>query len=245
MKHEKLYQNLHLRDTQLLILNDNKSKAGIYMILNKINNKKFIGCAATNRIHVRFRNHFFHGTGSKNTAAAIAKYGIENFDFYILEYFPGFVKKENLSSAHLALLELETRYILDLRPEYNILQSGISSLGYKHTDETKAKLKENYSQERKNAIGNLNWGVKFSAERRQLLSKIATLRNSNLDLRAKLSKLASKPVTLYNLDNSIHSTYPGIRVMAKAFNCCSKTINQAIKNQTVFRNIGIIKLDQK
>ena len=232
MKH---YLNLHLRDTQLLILNDNKSKAGVYMILNKINNKKYIGSAATNRIHVKFRNHVFHGTGSKNTAAAIAKYGIENFDFYILEYFPGFVKKENLSSAHLALLELETKYILDLRPEYNI-----------HTDELTVETKAHaptkaHAQTKAHARTDETKAHGGVAERRQLLSKIATLRNSNLDLRAKLSKLASKPVTLYNLDNSIHSTYPGIRVMAKAFNCCSKTINQAIKNQTVFRNIGIIK----
>jgi len=205
------------------------------MILNKINNKKYIGSAATNRIHVKFRNHVFHGTGSKNTAAAIAKYGIENFDFYILEYFPGFVKKENLSSAHLALLELETKYILDLRPEYNI-----------HTDELTVETKAHaptkaHAQTKAHARTDETKAHGGVAERRQLLSKIATLRNSNLDLRAKLSKLASKPVTLYNLDNSIHSTYPGIRVMAKAFNCCSKTINQAIKNQTVFRNIGIIK----
>lgn len=229
MKYEKLYKNLHQREVQLEILKDNKFKAGIYMILNKIDNKKYVGSAVTNRIHVRFRNHFFNGTGSKLTAKAVALYGVENFEFYILEYFPGFVKKENLSSAHLALLQLETKYIQELKPEYNILQNGGSSLGYKHSKETKTNISTQV----------------LTQERKQLLTKLASLKKYNLELKTKLNQLTSKPVTLYNLDNSVHSKYPGIGAMAKEFKCCNKTINRAIKNQTVFRNIGIIKLDLK
>jgi group I intron endonuclease len=235
MKYEKLYKNLHLREVQLEVLKDNKFKAGIYMILNKIDNKKYVGSAVTNRIHVRFRNHFFNGTGSKLTAKAVAQYGVENFEFYILEYFPGFVKKENLSSAHLVLLQLETNYIQKLKPEYNILGC---SLGYNHSDVTLKDLERD--QERY-----LKRDKERDQERKQLLSKLASLRKSNLELKTKLSLLASKPVTIYNKDNSVHSKYRGIGVMAKTFKCCNKTINRAIKNQTVFRNIGIIKFDQK
>jgi len=244
MTHKKKYSDLHLVEVQEHILKDNKQKAGIYMILNKINNKKYVGSAATNRIYVRFRNHFFHGTGSKLTAAAVAKYGIENFEFYVLEYYPGFVKKENLNSDHTKLLELETKYIELIKPEYNILQLGTSSKGYKHTDETKQAMKDNYSQDRREKIGSLNRSKSFTEERKQLLSKIATLRNSNAELREELSRLASKPVTLYNKDGSVHSKYPGIRAMAKHFSCCHKTINKAIKNQSNFRDIGVVKLDQ-
>ena len=39
-------------------------------------------------INVRFRNHMFHGTGNSNTKKAIKKYGLENFKFIILEYYP-------------------------------------------------------------------------------------------------------------------------------------------------------------
>jgi len=77
------------------------------------------------------------------------------------------------------------------------------------------------------------------------MASLAKLRNQNKALREKFSKLYSKPVTLYNKDGSVHSKYPGIRVMAKSFNCCNKTINNAIKNQTIFRHIGVIKIDQK
>lgn len=244
MKYEKLYQNIHLIEVQNLIREENRHKAGIYMILNLINNKKYIGSAASNRINVRFRNHLIHGTGSKPVALAVKKYGIENFNFYILEYFPGFVKKENLNSAHLSLLKLETSYIQLYHPEYNILQEANSSLGYSHTKETKQHLRDNFSLERKEKIGNLNRGKTFTTERRQLLSEIAKLRNSNQNLRDHLSKIASKPVTLYFSDGTVHSKYSGIRTMAKAFGCCNKTINKAIKNKSIFRDIGIIKLDQ-
>jgi len=100
MKYEKKYTNLHLIEVQNQIKIENKQKAGIFMILNKINNYKYIGSAITNRINVQFRNHLIHRTGSKSITYAVNKYGIENFEFYILEYFPGFVKKENLSTAH-------------------------------------------------------------------------------------------------------------------------------------------------
>jgi len=220
-----------LFETQEKVKIDNRQKAGVYLILNRINNKKYIGSAATNRIYVKFRNHFFHGTGSKLTAAAVAKYGIENFDFFILEYFPGFVKKENLNTAHTELLMLEAKFIDLIKPEYNELFDNY-------------KLKDNYSFERREFNGNLTQGETLTAERRQLLSEIATLRNYNFELREKLSKLASKPVILYNENGSIHSKYSGIRSMAKQFNCCNKTINKAIKEQLKFRNIGVIKLDQ-
>jgi group I intron endonuclease len=244
MEYIKKYQNLYDLNVQSLIREENKNKAGIYMIHNLVNNKRYIGCASTNRINVRFRNHFFHFSGSKLTSAAIQKYGIENFHFYILEYFPGFVKKEDLSTAHIELLKLETKYIEQYKPEYNILQQGTSSLGYRHTEETKRKLRENYSQERKDFIGDLNRGRIFSDQRRRLLSEIATLRNTNKELRDKLSGLASKPVSLYDKNGSLHSNYSGIRAMAKTFNCCNKTINRYIKSGKIFKGIGIIRLDQ-
>lgn len=245
MKYEKKYENIHKQEVQEAIRAENRNKAGIYMILNNVNNNRYVGSAATDRINVRFRNHMIHRTGAKNTAAAVAKYGIENFSFYILEYYPGIVKKENLSTAHVGLLELETKYIKELKPEYNILQEGTSSQGYKHTEETKQKMREGYSQERRDRIGALNRGKEYSAERKRMLSKIATLRNSNQELRERLREKASKPVTLYKEDGSVHSKYTGILEMAKAFKCCSKTINKAIAKGSVFRNIGSIKLDEK
>ena len=243
-KPKRVYLNLHNRDTQLKIIEENRHKSGIYMIFNIINDKCYIGSAASNRINVRFRNHCIHGTGARLTHEAIKKYGLESFAFVIIEYYPGFILKESLKGAHIQLLDLETKWIQKVQPEYNILEIAGSSLGFQHSQETRIKMKDNYSEKRREACRNINLNKKFSLERRALLSQIALLRNQNLELKAKLSRLSSKPVNLYNLDGTIHSRYSGIRVMAKHFGCCNKTINKAIKNQTIFRNIGYIKLDQ-
>jgi hypothetical protein len=55
------------------------------------------------------------------------------------------------------------------------------------------------------------------------VSRAQVLHNKNQELKEKLSKLASKPVTLYNKNGSIHSQYSGIRIMARYFKCCNKT----------------------
>lgn len=234
MKILKTYFDLHLIETQSRILFENKHKSGIYMIQNLINGHSYVGSASSNRIHVRFRNHFFHFSGSRLTCRAIQKHGIQNFSFSILEYYPGLILKENLSKHHIKLLELETHYIQLVKPKYNILQYGTSSL---HTPETIQKRRQKISEKFK--------GVPLSQERKDMLSKIAKLRNENLELKQKLRLSASKPVILYKKNGKIHSRYPSIRSMAKEFGCCNKTINKTINNKGIFKKIGIIKLDQK
>lgn len=241
-KPKKLYYNLDLIEIQLKIKEQNREKAGVYMIYNKVNDKFYIGSATTNKINVKFRNHCIHGTGSKLMCQAIRKYGINNFAFVIIEYYPGFVRKENLDKNHLKLLELERKYTEELKPEYNISNNCISSLEYEEINEAKVKITGNYSIEQKVSFKNL--GRSLNEFTKNLLSKLTKERNSNLELRKKLAKYSSKSIILYNIDFSIHSKYNSKSEMAKNFKCCRKTINKAINNNTIFKNIGFIKIDQ-
>jgi len=244
---EKSYKNLHLITTQLQIKDENRNKAAIYCIFNSITEEKYIGSASTNRINTRFRNHCIHGTGNHNLRHAINTYGLENFDFLILEYYPGLVLKENLKKSHLNLLALENKWLDLFLPEYNILKKATSSLGYKHTVETKNKMIENYSEERKTRVGLLNKNKKYSEEEKTILSKAASERYlTQPTLRKLLAEKASKPVLLYLKDDIIiHSKYSSVRNMAQTFGCCHKTINKAIKNKTIFKDIGYIKYENK
>jgi group I intron endonuclease len=261
---EKIYKNLHLISTQLQIKNENRNKAAIYCIFNSITGEKYIGSACTNRINTRFRNHCIHCTGSKKLRDAINRYGLENFNFLILEYYSGLVLKENLNKSHLILLALANKWFNIYSPEYNILKNATSSFGYKHSIETINKMKENYghiennmsqlslfndswSEERKTRISLLNKNRKYSEEEKDILSKAAFERYLiQPNLRKKLAEKASKPVILYLKDNStIHSKYSSIRNMAKAFSCCHKTINKALKNNSIFKDIGYIKYENK
>lgn len=244
---KKIYENLHLIETQIKIREENKHKAGIYILFNKINNKFYVGSAITNRINTRFRNHCFHGTGSPVTKRAINFYGAENFYFIIYEYFPGIILKDNLKSENLKLLARETEIIDDLKPEYNILRLAGNSTGYKHTEETKSKMKENYSEERREFIKNLNQNKKLSVLTRNKLSesKIKYFEN-NPHFKEYLSKLSSKPVALYDLKTGKElKSFSGIRVLSKYLGCCSKTINKALKNNTPVRNQYTVKYLEK
>lgn len=242
----KIYDNLTEVSSQILLREENKHKTGIYMIFNLKNGKFYIGSAITNRINTRFRNHCIHGTGSPLLNKAINKYGLENFVFLILEYFPHLVNKENLKGNHIKLLELETNYINIYKPKYNILVSGFSSLGYKHNKETLDKMKANFSEARKQILSKLHKNKTLSENTKNLIREKALLRfnQNNINIK-KMAIINSKPVILYNLDGTIHSKYPGIRAIARNFNCCHKTINKAIIHNKIFKYIGYIKYETK
>jgi hypothetical protein len=84
----KKYNNLTLIETQKMILEDNHNLAGIYVIYNNLNNKFFIGSSAKN-IYGRFNDHCINEKkGNILVRRAINKYGLSNFTFMILEYYP-------------------------------------------------------------------------------------------------------------------------------------------------------------
>lgn len=225
----KVYDNLHLVETQILIREENRRKAGVYILYNKLNGKFYVGSAITNRINTRFRNHCFHGTGSSVTKRAICRYGVENFYFIIYQYFPGIILKDNLKTENLKLLAMESAAISDLNPSYNI---PVNSKGYIHTAETKAHLKQNNSQERKEIANNLN--CPLSESRIQFYI-------DNPEHVEYLRKLASKPVALYDFNGNHIKSYPGIRVLCKEYGWCNKTVNKALKNGTPVKNQYVVK----
>lgn len=62
---------------------------------------------------------------------SILKYGYSSFTLEILEYCePG------------AVISKEQKYIDQLKPDYNILKIAASSLGFKHSKETKTKISD-------------------------------------------------------------------------------------------------------
>lgn len=61
---------------------------------------------------------------------ALLKYGFSRFSLYILEYCPS----ENV-------LEREQYYLDKIKPEYNIVEKAGSRVGYKHTEDSLAKMR--------------------------------------------------------------------------------------------------------
>jgi group I intron endonuclease len=222
-----LYEDINLNSTREQILKDTKGLSGIYMIINKITKDYYIGSASTNRFYTRFSNHVIYHRGSKIVKLAIKKYSIENFAFLILDLYPDIITKENNHE----LINLEDKYLKLLLPNYNILTEAGSSFGYKHTDIERQKMKDIYSDARREIIGNLNKGKYLSPEIIEKMRQKVLLRSPMSDeIKNKCIK-NTRPIILYNLNGTIFGVYSTIKDAANAINCNEKTIRRALQTE--------------
>jgi len=224
-----IYEDLHLENTRKLIRKETNDLSGVYLIFNKITEDYYIGSASTNRFFARFSNHLLYFKGSKIVKLAVKKYKLNNFAFLILELFPEIVNKENNKK----LLDLEDFYLKSLLPNYNILTEAGSSFGYKHTELSRLKMKDAFSLKRREFITNLNKNKKLSVETIEKIRDKALLKEKiNYSPEALLNmKKKSKPIILYNLNNTVFGEYPSIIKAAMDINCSYKTINRALKTE--------------
>lgn len=126
----------------------------IYLIVNKVNNKFYIGkfqnYRYTNGVRKNIRDYSdYYGSG-KLITKAVEKYGKENFDRYILEY------TFNHEDAREKELYYQTKYNVDKNKNfYNISinsDGGNTLSGY--TEEQMKEYKKNMSNKIKNIYEN-------------------------------------------------------------------------------------------
>lgn len=85
-------------------------------IINLVNGNMYIGSGVVGRMQNRFHKHLYSLQGSSMVAAAIIKYGLNNFAFILIETVPNF----DITVDNEDLLDLETHYITILPSSYNI-----------------------------------------------------------------------------------------------------------------------------
>lgn len=121
--------------------------SGIYQIQNIFNSKKYIG--SSYNLSQRKTEHFrklklsCHENGHLQNAWN--KYGENAFVFEIIEYCDPD-----------QLLIREQWYLDNWNPEYNIYKTAYSGAGYKHTDESKEKMRKNAKPVWKDKLGSLH-----------------------------------------------------------------------------------------
>ena len=135
-----IISNLQDKDNVLSNRNILLNKGGIYSFINNINGKQYIGSAKD--LYLRLNEHLSKRKSNSALQAAILKYGLENFDFCIQEYFC----YENKSTSFKLLTYLETMYIknFEFSNLYNFMRSATSLEGYKHTEEAKEKMAKRF-----------------------------------------------------------------------------------------------------
>ena len=217
--------------TRQEVLKHTRGLSGIYMILNKVTKDYYIGSASTNKFYSRFCRHLIFFLGSKVVKCAVKKYGLKNFAFIVLDLFPEIVTQENNKD----LLDLEDKYLKLLLPNYNILTEAGSSFGYKHSEIDRQKMKDIYSDVRRKKVGDLNRGKKFSAlpagETLEIMREAALKRLPMFQETRNKCITNTRPVILYNLNDTVFGKYSSIIEAANAINCGEKTIRRALKTE--------------
>ena len=181
-------------DSAPLVKSDCLGLSGVYMVLNNLNGDSYIGSAISktlkhNRLYFRFRNHLFHSDKSTNIhlQRAIVKYGLHNFTFHILGFYPANETRQE-----------ETKFIQKYKPVYNILKEAQSSIGYTHTQESKDKMSVSYTTARRLQTGALNKGKSLSSETKLLLSMAALERNKLVSYKLKQKEGLLRTVETYS-----------------------------------------------
>lgn len=214
----------NLYEDRLKFFQDLKFKSGIYALYNNITNEFYIG--STINFSGRMRNYLNKANlKSKQNSnmpitKALLKYGYANFSLFIIEY----CKLEYLSIR-------ETYYIMSLVPYYNVLKEGYSSVGYKHTEETKKLL------------SNLHKNRVHSEKTKDLIRKALVGKNNpfynqhhTMETKVRLMEANSKyPIYIYNSYKQLLIIYPSTLTFAKSVHSNFSTIEKVIDNNTLFR----------
>jgi group I intron endonuclease len=217
-----IYDNF--QEKRANIMKDQKDKSGVYCLINKINGHSYVG--SSNNLAFRMKNYlnnaFLKSRQNVNMpiVKALLKYSQSNFTLLILEH----VDTESL-------IIKETYFITSVVPYYNVLKQGYSSLGYKHTKETKELL----SQLMKNRVHS---DITKSLIAKALTGENNPFYNKNHSLESKVRMIEAKsvyPVYVYNSYKELVVIFPSVSTLANLIKSNHSTIVEVIKEQTIFR----------
>ena len=217
-----IYPNF--KEDRANILKEQKDKSGVYCLINKINGHSYVGSSIN--LASRMKNYlnttFLKSKQNNNMpiVKALLKYNHSNFTLLILEH----VEAQYLTVR-------ETYFITFVIPYYNVLKQGYSSLGYKHTKETKQLL----SELAKNRV--------HSDVTKGLIAKALTgennpFYNKSHSIESKVRMIEAKsayPVYVYNSFKELLVVFPSASTLANLINSNHSTIVDAIKEQNIFR----------
>jgi group I intron endonuclease len=170
---------------------------------------------------------------------AILKYGYNNFKLEILEY----------CDSNIVLVR-EQYYIDLLKPEYNVLSTAGSTLGYKHTSETLAKFKtRQFSDETRSNLSKAAKGRILSEEVRAKISKARIGIKFSDEIKAKMSVIGTAKVGIavkvMNIISNEIKEYATLTSAALALGVSRTTIKKALDSGRILKKTYFIKSNDK
>lgn len=217
-----IYNNF--KEDRNSILKEQKGQPGVYCLINKINNHFYIGSSINlaSRMKNYLNNTFLKSKQNINMpiVKALLKYGQDNFSLLILDH-----------ADAKSLTILETKIIASTTPYYNVLKQGYSSLGYKHTKETKELL----SELAKNRVHSDTTKALIA---RALTGENNPFYNKNHSMESKIRMIEAQsayPIYIYDSFKKLLVIFPSVSTLAKLIKSNHSTIVDFIKEQSLFR----------
>nr|YP_009739362.1 GIY-YIG homing endonuclease [Tricholoma bakamatsutake]QIC20206.1 GIY-YIG homing endonuclease [Tricholoma bakamatsutake] len=234
---------INAKESKSLIYQENKDKSFVYRWTNQRNGKEYLGSTANAK---RRLSTYYDLKGLEDgnmpIYKAILKYGHENFIFDIIEY-----------CQPDEVIQREQYYLDNFDFSYNVLAKAESILGYKHTEETRAKMKGrknllgyNHTPETIERLREIQMAKSHSEEAMQKMREVWAERKLDSlkiteTLQTKTRKqIEGKIVVVRNIKTNISTEYISISDAATSLNVTRVTLRTYIKNKKVF---SVIKQD--
>lgn len=206
------------------IVKNEKDKSGVYCLTNKVNGHSYVGSSVnlSSRMKNYLNKSFLKSRQNTNMpiVKALLKYGPFHFTFSILEY-----------TNYRYLTARETYFILCITPHYNVLKQAYSSLGYRHTQNTKKLLSQL-------AKGRTHSDVTKGLIARALTGENNPFYNKSHSVESNIRMIEANsafPVYVYNSYKVLLVVFPSVLTLAKAIKCNHSTVVNTIKKQSIFR----------
>lgn len=219
------------------------NKAGIYCFINKLNDKQYIGSAKD--LYIRMNEHLSNRKSNTALQAAIIKYGLNNFNFYVYEYF----SYENKLTSKKLLTDLETSYIkkFNFNRLYNFMYSATSLTGYKHTELAKKKMSDRFIDKENHPF----LGKHHDHDTKLLISKPGVLNpmygKTHTDKTKQLMKLSKKKysngVGIYDLNNNLVKSFDYATDMADYLKVSKVTVGKYINKGLIHNKVYYLKVN--
>jgi group I intron endonuclease len=232
----KVYSNLADANNLKATSSDLKGKQGVYAFYNVVNGKQYIGSAVN--LHKRLFEHLDSSKTNIGLNRAIKKYGLNNFLFYVYEFY--------LPSSDLSLVDLENVYISKFKFDtlYNLNPNATSSLGYRHTEQAKLKMRAHLASKENHPF----FGKKHTEETKKLISKPGMLnpmynRKHTQETRKLLSlQKCRNTVGVFDSNNVLIELFNSNVEVAKYLNCHKTTVGRYIASGKLWVNKFYIKV---
>ena len=224
---ELMIGNLHLAEIQAITKKELNKKSGIYGFICKTNNNLYLGSSID--LSSRFNDHFNGSRSNILLQRAINKYYLQDFIFIIFEY------------CEVDLLVSREQFYFDsLNPEFNILKTAGSSLGYKHTEESKILMSKVQNSIDKTGENNPMFGKTHSAETRAKMSEAHKGKSQSAETIAKISATQGTAIYIYNSVGILVNTFTSAKKAALHFECSQSTILKYAQNGQKFKENWIL-----